>query len=190
MKYFDFICPLCNKKLKIPFAAEGEICNCPFCDGEIVPVFDEETIQRLEQKKQAQERIKQEKIAAKERIIQEKIAAKERIEKEKEAQLLYQQRCKKFCSSAGLDFHKTQKELLTSVLCSVFVVINILGCAISLVMTSTAREPIFFVTAIICAIDAFVSFAAIEILDLFQFQVQNSFRIAMLLDEISQKIKK
>ncbi|MBQ8756384.1 MAG: hypothetical protein IJZ19_15260 [Lentisphaeria bacterium] len=179
MKYFDFICPLCNKKLKIPFAAEGEICNCPFCDGEIVPVFDEETIQRLEQKKQAQERIKQEKIAATERIIQEK-----------EAQLSYQQRCKRFCSSAGQDFHKTQKELLTSVLCHVFVVINILGCAISLVMTAKEREPIFFVTAIICAIDAFVSFAAIEILKLFQFQVQNSFRIAMLLDEISQKIKK
>ena len=31
---------------------------------------------------------------------------------------------------------------------------------------------------------------SIEILNLFQFQVQNSFRIAMLLDEISQKIKK
>lgn len=179
MKYFDFICPLCNKKLKIPFSAEGKICNCPFCDGEIVPVCDEETIQRLEQQKQAQERIKQ-----------EKTEAKERIEKEKEAQLLYQQRCKKFCSSAGLDFHKTQKELLTSTLCHIFVVINILGCIISVVIAGSETQPIFFVTAIICAIDAFVSFAAIEILNLFQFQVQNSFRIAMLLDEISQKIKK
>lgn len=77
MEKFDFICPICNTKLKVSWEFNGEICNCPSCDAEIVPVCDEEIIQQWEQQKQEQERIKQ-----------EKIAAEERIKKEKEAQIV------------------------------------------------------------------------------------------------------
>lgn len=189
MEKFDFICPICNTKLKVSWEFNGEICNCPSCDAEIVPVCDEEIIQQWEQQKQEQERIKQEKIAAEERIKQEKIAAEERIKKEKEAQILYQQRCEKFCSGAGEDFHKTQRGLYSLTLCEVFIYINILGGIVASVGAVASKNPYYVITAVVCVIDVFVLFAVMQILVLFQFQVQNSFRIVMLLDEISKKMK-
>ena len=56
MEYFDFYCPLCNQKLKVPFDNNGVICNCPFCDGEIVPVCDNELIEQIEEQELENER--------------------------------------------------------------------------------------------------------------------------------------
>ena len=179
MKHFDFYCPLCNQKLKVPFVNNGEISNCPFCDGEIVPTYDDKVIQQIEQQELENER----KSKVQEALEQAERERKAR-EKEKKSNIKSM-----YCVDMGILNYLKEDTFLITIL-KIVIVVNAIAGVICFMASIGLKEPLLFCAAIALAIESAILYGIIKFLELIQQHFINTFWIKKHLAEISHKLDK